>query len=100
MHRRERNRITDPAARRAKVFWTGRSQAVRLPKPFRFTTDEVLARRDGERIILEPIHIERDSRGWPKSWWTLAGAAPEFSVGDRPAAHERGDEVLSPSPTT
>ena len=25
----------------AKVFWSGRSQAVRLPKTFRFDTDEV-----------------------------------------------------------
>ena len=28
-------------AQRAKVFWTGRSQAVRLPKEFRFVGDEV-----------------------------------------------------------
>lgn len=39
----------------AKVFWSGRSQAVRLPKAFRFDTDEVRIRRDGDRIVLEPI---------------------------------------------
>lgn len=32
--------------RTAKVFWIGRSQAVRLPKEFRFTTVEVYVRRD------------------------------------------------------
>ena len=39
----------------AKVFWSGRSQAVRLPKEFRFDTDEVQIRRQGNAIILEPI---------------------------------------------
>jgi antitoxin VapB len=40
---------------RAKVFWSGRSQAVRLPKEFRFETDEVRIRRHGNSVILEPI---------------------------------------------
>lgn len=39
----------------AKVFWSGRSQAVRLPKEFRFEADEVRIRRHGSGVILEPI---------------------------------------------
>jgi antitoxin VapB len=39
----------------AKVFWSGRSQAVRLPKEFRFATEEVRIRRHGQTVILEPI---------------------------------------------
>ncbi len=39
----------------AKVFWSGRSQAVRLPKEFRFDSEEVRIRRHGNAIILEPI---------------------------------------------
>lgn len=39
----------------AKIFWSGRSQAVRLPKAFRFDTDEVRIRRHGNAVILEPI---------------------------------------------
>lgn len=39
--------------RTAKVFWSGRSQAVRLPKEFRFDGDEVRIRREGNRVILE-----------------------------------------------
>ena len=81
---------------RAKVFWTGRSQAVRLPKEFRFTTTEVVVHREGRRLILEPIEVERDRKGWPTAWWSLAGAAPEFDLGDRRAAHERAD-VLVPA---
>jgi antitoxin VapB len=39
----------------AKVFWSGRSQAVRLPKAFRFEGDEVRIRRHGIAVILEPV---------------------------------------------
>ena len=39
----------------ARVFMTGRSQAVRLPKAFRVKGDRVRVRRDGDRIILEPM---------------------------------------------
>jgi antitoxin VapB len=41
-------------AARAKLFQNGGSQAVRLPKEYRFTTrTEVLVRREGRRVILE-----------------------------------------------
>ena len=39
----------------AKIFWTGRSQAVRLPKEFRFEGDAVRIKREGRRVVLEPI---------------------------------------------
>ena len=81
--------------RRARVFWSGRSQAVRLPKEFRFVTAEVTIRREGRQVILEPIEMERDAKGWPKAWWRLAGAATDFDVGDRDRPHER-DDVLAP----
>ncbi|HEX8642376.1 MAG TPA: type II toxin-antitoxin system VapB family antitoxin [Allosphingosinicella sp.] len=45
---------------RAKIFWNGRSQAVRLPKEFRFEGKEVDISREGGRIILEQIEPERD----------------------------------------
>ena len=39
----------------AKLFFNGRSQAVRLPKAFRFEgQSEVLIERDGDRVILRP----------------------------------------------
>lgn len=38
----------------AKLFENGRSQAVRLPKKFRFSGDEVLVRRLGQAVILLP----------------------------------------------
>lgn len=43
----------------ARIFWSGRSQAVRLPKDFRFDGDAVRIRRHGNAVILEPI-----AEGW------------------------------------
>lgn len=37
-----------------KIFMTGRSQAVRLPKAFRFDTKEVTIERKGDAVILRP----------------------------------------------
>jgi antitoxin VapB len=39
----------------AKLFKTGRSQAVRLPKEFRFEGEEVRIRRVGRGVLLEPM---------------------------------------------
>jgi len=36
----------------AKVFTTGRSQAVRLPKAFRFASSEVFIHQEGDKVIL------------------------------------------------
>ena len=51
----------------AKLFWSGRSQAVRLPKEFRMDGEEVRIRRQGAAVVLEPI-----ASGW--EWLdTIAG---------------------------
>lgn len=39
----------------ARLFWSGRSQAVRLPKEFRFEGDRVRVSRMGAGILLEPV---------------------------------------------
>ena len=39
----------------AKVFMNGRSQAVRIPKKYRFDTSEVQIQKKGNKIILSPI---------------------------------------------
>lgn len=38
----------------AKIFMNGRSQAVRLPKEFRFDTDEVYITKQGDNVIISP----------------------------------------------
>jgi antitoxin VapB len=39
----------------AKLFWNGRSQAVRLPKEFRFEGDRVRVSRMGAGVLIEPL---------------------------------------------
>ncbi|HEY3800242.1 MAG TPA: type II toxin-antitoxin system VapB family antitoxin, partial [Caulobacteraceae bacterium] len=49
--------------KRAKLFQHGGSQAVRLPKEFRFEGKEVAIRRQGDQVILEPV-----KRDWAAFW--------------------------------
>ena len=46
----------------AKIFTTGRSQAVRLPKAFRFDVDEVTIEKMGNAVILRPL--KDDTSSW------------------------------------
>jgi len=70
----------------AKIFWSGRSQAVRLPKDYRFNVDVVRIRRHGSAIILEPVS---------KSWEWLNAIAGKLdrdfidAVKEQPAPQER-----------
>lgn len=75
----------------AKVFTHGNSQAVRIPKEFRFTETEVYIEKSGETVILRPKKPDRwanvkrslgmfkgkiernqpkevDQRDWPEGW--------------------------------
>jgi len=68
---------TLPKRQTARVFKTGRSQAVRLPKEFRFDGDTVLVHREGSSVILEPV------REWPAGYVeSFAGVPDDF---ERPA---------------
>jgi antitoxin VapB len=44
----------------AKLFLNGRSQAVRLPKEFRFRGDKVHVRRVDNGVLLEPVLEVKD----------------------------------------
>ena len=61
---------------RAKLFKTGGSQAVRLPKAFNFPDqEEVSIHREGKRVILEPVRRE-----WSPGFFDLFGSAPDFEL--------------------
>ena len=45
----------------AKVFKNGRSQAIRLPKECRFSSDEVVVNKIGDVVILLPKENKWDS---------------------------------------
>ena len=44
----------------ARVFMNGRSQAVRLPKEFRFDADRVAIWREGRHVVLSPMFKDWD----------------------------------------
>lgn len=48
------NRVTADTVK-AKLFMHGRSQAVRLPKAFRFEGKEVLVSKVGSKVVLGPV---------------------------------------------
>jgi antitoxin VapB len=41
--------------RRAKLFKNGRNQAVRIPREFELPGEEAIIRKEGDRLILEPV---------------------------------------------
>jgi antitoxin VapB len=56
--------------RKAKIFMNNRSQAVRLPKDFQFSTQEVFIRKKGSDVILSPR---------PSDWSTYLAEGPVAS---------------------
>jgi len=69
----------------ARIFQSGRSQAVRLPKAYRFEGSEVVVRHFGNGILLMPLN---------DSWAMLDAALDAFEPGfqmsrEQPAAQAR-----------
>jgi antitoxin VapB len=60
----------------ARIFKNGRSQAVRLPKEFRFKGDRVKIRKEGDAVVLEPMEAAR----WPEEFWKLFTPDAEFDT--------------------
>jgi antitoxin VapB len=74
---------------RAKIFRTGRSHAVRLPKEVRFDEDqgELRVRKEGSRVILEPLDE------WPAAFLQALGSCPAFP--EPPERTPRGEALAS-----
>jgi len=69
----------------AKLFANGKSQAVRLPKEFRFEGDEVIIKRVGNAVMLLPL---RHSAKALKQ--ILEGLDPDFKiVRDQPRRQQK-----------
>ncbi|HTW52720.1 MAG TPA: AbrB/MazE/SpoVT family DNA-binding domain-containing protein [Stellaceae bacterium] len=43
------------AERHVRLFRNGRNQALRIPREFEFPCDEAVVRREGEKLIVEPV---------------------------------------------
>lgn len=73
----------------AKLFKNGESQAVRLPKEFRFDGDEVLIKRSGNAVVLLPKK---------KSWGALIDSLEQFTSDfmadrDQPTKNDRREPL-------
>ncbi|WP_036485331.1 AbrB/MazE/SpoVT family DNA-binding domain-containing protein [Myxosarcina sp. GI1] len=71
----------------AKLFQNGKSQAVRLPKKYRFSGDKVLIKRVGNAVVLLP---------YENSWETLFDSLEQFSddfMSDRQQPEEQERET-------
>ena len=75
----------------ARVFQSGNSQAVRLPKEFRLDVDRVEVSREGDAIILRPINDDAEP-------WTALAAAIERGLTEDffAAADEKPDDQSRP----
>lgn len=75
-------------AKRAEIFTTDDSQAVRLPTELQFdNTADVLIYRQGRKVILEPQPTR-----WSQRFLDLAGSAPDFPYPEEPPPADPGPE--------
>jgi antitoxin VapB len=68
----------------AKLFQNGQSQAVRLPKEFRFEGDEVIIKRSGNAVVLIPAN---------HSWDVLASSLDKFSDDFMDSRHQPEQQI-------
>ena len=75
----------------AKIFENGRSQAIRLPKEYRFPegTEEVLVNRIDDMVILMP-----KKKGWDSLFEAMGQASEDFMADGRGDDYQEEREEL------
>lgn len=73
----------------AKVFMSGRSQAVRLPQNYRFDVDEVLISRVGSVVLLVP-----KAEAFDVFLEGINGFSEDFLTGDSDQSKQQQKEVI------
>jgi antitoxin VapB len=68
----------------ARIFQSGRSQAVRLPKEYRFAGTEVVVKHYGNGVLLLPVD---------DPWQTLAAGLAAFEPGFELTRQQPNDQV-------
>ena len=64
--------------RRAHLFRNGRNQAVRIPREFELPGNEVIIRKDGDHLIVEPVKKPNGLAELLASWEPLEEEFPEI----------------------
>ena len=71
--------------RHVRLFRNGRNQAVRIPRDFELDGNEAIIRKDGKRLILEPVSAKNRLVELLK---TLEPIQKEFPVMEDPLAED------------
>lgn len=68
----------------AKLFMSGRSQAIRLPAKLRIDAKEVRIEQIGNALWIEPdTSPQHDLAGWLKSFYATSDPLPDSYLADR-----------------
>ena len=72
--------------RHVRLFRNGRNQAVRIPRDFEMDGNEAIIRKEGNRLILEPVSVKNSLIELLKTLETIQEEFPEME--DPPAKEE------------
>jgi antitoxin VapB len=75
--------------RTAKLFKNGRSQAVRLPKDFRFEGDEVFIWKENNRIMLMP-----KAKSWREFFENVPLTSDDFMKERKDLEPQKREEIF------
>ena len=67
--------------RHARLFRNGSNQALRIPREFEFSGDEVIIHKDGDRLILEPVVKKQDLLALLATLEPIKEAFPDIDSG-------------------
>lgn len=56
------------AERQVKLFRNGRNQAVRIPREFELPGEDAIMRKEGERLVIEPVRRAQSVRELLHEW--------------------------------
>jgi antitoxin VapB len=66
------------AERHVKLFRNGRNQAVRIPVEFEMPGDEAIMRKEGDRLVIEPVKRKGNLIEWLQTLEPLDEELPDF----------------------
>ena len=81
--------VEEKMMKTAKLFKNGQSQAVRLPKEFRMTGNEVYIKRQGEAIVLLP-----KENSWSPLFDSLNHFAKNFKIERNQPSENQKREIM------
>jgi len=67
--------------RRARLFRNGRNQAVRIPREFELPGNEVILRKEGDRLIVDPVRKPNSLAELLASWEPVEEEFPDVDEG-------------------